>query len=271
MQLEKQELSESSSFGQIDYKLEKFRFLIGGRHTDNEKAGSAFTPRLATVYSIDKSQSIKLLYSEGFNSPNFLQTEVQLPFIVGNKNLKAEIVRTVDLAYTYSDKNNLFVLNTYKLETKDFISRTSSTPTSYDNSGGFKRYGLELDLQHRRGKFLGFFNMAYIYEGNTLKTDDPEALHTPKFTGNLALHYNFYKQHGLGTSLRYIGPRSGISYYTIWNIDYQYRYNDLEVFIMLKNLLANDGFSRDMANFSPEPVPASNPDQSFLLGMKYYF
>jgi len=270
-QLDKQEISETSAFGQMDYKLGDFRFLLGGRYTDNQNAGSAFTPRLATVYSIDKSQSLKLLYSEGFNSPNFLQTDVQLPFIVGNKNLKAEKVKTLDLAYTYSDNNNLFVLNTYRLETEDFITRTSTSPPSYDNSGGFLRHGLELELQHRRGKLIGLFNMAYIYEGDTQKNDDSEAFHTPKLTGNLAAHYNIFEKHGIGTSIRYIGSRSGISSYAIWNIDYQYRYNHLETFITLENLLANDGFSRDMANFSPEPVPVSNPDRSFLIGMKYYF
>ncbi|NIA02652.1 MAG: TonB-dependent receptor [Planctomycetia bacterium] len=270
-QLEKNNISETSAFGQIDYRFNKFRFLLGGRYTDNENAGSEFTPRLATVYSIDRSQSIKLLYSEGFNSPNFLQTDVQLPFIVGNKELKAEKVKTLDLAYTYSDNNNLFVVNAYRLETEEFILRTSATPPSYDNSGEFERHGLEVDLQHRRGKLLGFFNMAYIEEGDTRKSSDTEAFHTPEITGNLAIHYNLSEQHGLGTSLRYIGPRSGIDYYTIWNIDYQYRYHGAEAFITVRNVLGDDAFSRDMANFSPEPVPVSDPDRSFLTGIKYYF
>lgn len=270
-QLEKQKLTETSIFGQIDYKLNQFRFLIGGRHTNNENAGSAFTPRVATVYSINEKQSIKLLYSEGFNSPNFLQTNVQLPFLVGNKNLKAEIVKTLDLAYTYSDNNNLYVLNGYKLKTENFISRTTSTTPSYDNSGGFERYGLEMDLQHRQKKLIFLFNLAYIFEGNKIKSDDPEAYHTPKLTGNLAINYNFFKRHGLGSSLRYIGPRSGISAFTLWNVDYQYRYDNFEIFVTLKNLLAEAGFSRDMANFSPEPVPVSNPDRNFLTGIKYYF
>ena len=271
-QLEEENMDEVSVFGQVDYKVNDFRFLLGARYTDNENAGTAITPRASIIYSIDQFQSIKLLYSEGFNSPNFIQTSVDLPFLGGKKDLSAEIVKTFDIAYTYANNNNLFVLNAYRLEAKDFITRVSgATRPTYDNSGAFTRHGLELDLQHRQGDLTGFINAAYIVEGNSKDSDDPEAYHAPRFTGNIAIHYDLTGHHGVGTSLRYVGSRSGIDSSLTWNIDYQYNYNNIELFATVKNILGEESFSRDMADFSPEAVPVSDPDSSFLVGIKYSF
>jgi outer membrane receptor for ferrienterochelin and colicins len=271
-QIMKTHIEELSAFTQIDYKVDKIRFLLGGRYTDNENAGSAFTPRIATVYSIDKSQSLKLLYSEGFNSPNFLQTDITLaPIVVGKKDLKAEVVKTLDFAYTYVDERNLFVINLYDLRTEDFITRTTATPPSYDNTGSFHRHGLEIDLQRRHKSLLAYFNMAYVREGDTVDADDLEAFHVPKFSANAALHYNFIENHGLGISLRYVGSRSGIDHHSVLNLDYQYMHNNIELFITLRNLLGEAAFSRDVANFTPEPVPVSDPDVNVLAGVKYFF
>jgi len=271
-QLKKQNLQEISAFGQIDYRLNDFRFLVGARYTDNENAGSAITPRASVIYSFDQFQSIKLLYSEGFNSPNFLQTSVNLPFIVGSKELKAERVKTFDIAYTYATNSSLFVLNAYKMEAEDFITRVPGITTlTYDNSGGFTRHGLELDFQYQRGDFKKFFNLSYTIEGNSKDNNDLEALHTPKLSGNIALHYKLAPHHGIGTSLRYVGPRSEIDHYVTWNLDYQLNYKNFELFVSVKNLLGETAFSRDMAGFSPQPVPVSDPDINFLTGVKYSF
>ncbi|MCU7836238.1 MAG: TonB-dependent receptor [gamma proteobacterium symbiont of Taylorina sp.] len=271
-QLEEQDVNEVSVFGQLDYNIDDFRFLLGARYTDNENAGSAITPRASVIYSIDQLQSIKLLYSEGFNSPNFLQTSVDLPFIGGKIDLEAEKIQTFDIAYTYANNNNLFVLNAYRLEAKDFITRVAGeTRPTYDNSGAFTRHGLEVDLQHRQGDWTAFINAAYLVEGNSKDDDDPEAYHAPKFTGNIALHYDLFEDHGIGSSLRYIGSRSGINHSLTWNIDYQYQYKNIELFATIKNLLNEEVFSRDMAGFSPEPVPVSDPDRNFLVGIKYHF
>jgi len=270
-QLKEKSANEKNVFAQVDYTLNQFRFLIGGRYIDNENAGSAFTPRVAAIYSINPSQSIKLLYSEGFNSPNFLQTDVNLPFIVGNKNLKAEIVSTIDLAYTYASQKSLLVLNAFELQTKDVITRVGTVVPTYDNSGAFKRYGLELDFQYRQNKFSGFFNLSYLNEGKKIIDNDLEARHTPGLTGNIAMHTNILGVHGVGTSLRYIGSRSGISHHYLWNVDYQYQFNHAELFVSIRNLLSKDAYSRDVAGFSPEPVPVSDPDTNFLVGVKFYY
>lgn len=155
---------EKSLSGQIDYRTESgtWRFLAGGRLTDNRRSGNEFTPRLSGIYKIDDRQSIKLLYSEGFNSPNFVQQEINIPFVIsGNSELNAERVRTYDLAYTFADNKHLFVINFFYLEARDFIERNfvNNVPT-FLNSGNFYRSGAELDLQrqYKRGKV--FANLA---------------------------------------------------------------------------------------------------------------
>jgi len=69
-------LSERSAFGQADVKSGHWRFLLGARYTDNSASGDKLTPRVSAVYKIDPDQSLKLLYSVGFNSPNFQQSSI---------------------------------------------------------------------------------------------------------------------------------------------------------------------------------------------------
>ena len=179
----------------------------------------------------------------------------------------------MDIAYTYSRKNTLFVLNAYRVEGKDFIVRIprDTTTLTYNNSGTFSRQGLEFDLQYHKGKLKGFFNAAYMMEGNSYDKDDIEMFHIPKLTANIALNYHMDNHHSLGSCIRYVGPRSGINSYLTWNIDYQFKHKNFNVFASIRNLLSQAAFSRDMAGFSPEPVPVSDPKINFLLGIKYSF
>jgi outer membrane receptor protein involved in Fe transport len=100
--VESQKTQENSLYAQADYSADKWRFILGGRYTDNSQSGEKLTPRLSSVYKIDQRQSIKLLYSVGFNSPNFVQTYINAPGVLkGNPELTAETVKTLDIAYSY--------------------------------------------------------------------------------------------------------------------------------------------------------------------------
>ncbi|MBU0681115.1 MAG: TonB-dependent receptor [Proteobacteria bacterium] len=143
-------LSEWSLYSQIDYTLgEKWRFLLGGRLTDNSITGTDSVPRLGAVYKIDDEQSLKLLYSVGFNSPSFTQLKADLlPLVQGNPDLTPEKIKTVDLAYSYSKGNNLFVANVFYFKAENFIISDRSTGTiNFLNDSDFERYGAELDYQ----------------------------------------------------------------------------------------------------------------------------
>ena len=89
--IESDSTTEKSAYLQLDYSVDKWRFLGGSRWTDNEKAGIKTTPRASILYSFTDEHSLKLLYSVGFTSPNFVQTSIDLPGLIeGNPSLVAE-------------------------------------------------------------------------------------------------------------------------------------------------------------------------------------
>ncbi len=273
-QLEKTNLQEVSTFVQGDYSLYDFRFLLGARLTHNGLAGTGLTPRVAAVYTPSEHHSVKALLSVGFNSPTFLQTGVQLPFLTGNRDLRAEKIRTYDLAYTYSRSSALFVLNAYRVEASDLIARVrlqEGSPPSYQNSGRIKYHGAEADLQVHLGPAIAHANCAFVLEGNSIRAGNPDAVNVPAFTGNLGITYGFLEAHSLGTSLRYVGPRGPLGAYGLWNVDYRVRVQSAEIFGTVRNILGSASYSQDAAQFSSEGVPIFDPKLNIRVGARIRF
>ena len=92
---------ENSAFIQLDWNVQKWRFVVGARYTDNDKSGASTTPRLAAVYQLDEIHSFKFLHSEGFNSPNFVQQLISIPnAITGHEDLNPEVIKSTDIAWS---------------------------------------------------------------------------------------------------------------------------------------------------------------------------
>ncbi len=165
---------ERSLYGQVDYRSEKWRFLLGGRYINSSQSGEKLTPRLSSVYTLDQHQSIKLLYSVGFNAPNFTQTHISAPnILVGNPDLSAETVSTLDLAYSFEEGNRLFVFNLFYLKAEDFIRRRlQEGVTHFFNSKSFERYGFEFDFQKATSDYRFFSNFSYTHQGDQPQEND---------------------------------------------------------------------------------------------------
>ena len=235
---------EISSYAQLDYSQDKWRFLVGGRYVDNKDAGDAVLPRASMVYNIDTRQSLKLLYAVGFTSPNNLQKDFQLRDFYGNSNLKAETIKTLDVAYSHSHNNRLFVANIYYFEGDDFIKfETKNGRTDTVNSPSYDRYGLELDYQKviNRIRLLG--NLAYQHQGNEVISDDSTAVMSPKLSANVAVNFKLDTRQSLGGSLRALGERNNdvtkdtLSPVWLLNAHYDFNYNNTELTLSIKNIL----------------------------------
>ncbi len=267
-------LSEWSFYSQVDYVLgEKWRFLLGGRFTDNSITGTDAVPRLGTVYKINDEQSLKLLYSVGFNSPSFTQLKADnLPEVQGNTGLAPEKIETVDLAYSYAKGNNLFVANIFYLKAQNFIisDRTTGTIRFY-NASDFDRYGAELDYQGILAKqWTLFANLAYHAQGNSTDETDTTAIYTPKVTTALGLSYNFLPRHSIGASMRTISHRTASPSLAQLNLDYQYKLERLTLFSTLRNTLDEEILNPNIGEYNPREVPGGD-GINFLVGAKYTF
>jgi len=273
--LEKDKVDELSAYAQVDYTLKKWRFLIGGRFTHNELSGKKTTPRAAIVYKIDDYQSLKGLYSTGFNSPNPTQTSVYAPGnTVGNEALTAEIVKTFDLAYSYSKSNILFVANIYSLEAEDFIERRFSEPdgaVSFFNEGNFNRKGAEIDFQMATSDSKLFVNLAYQKEGNKVNDEDPTAFNTPRLTLSIGASTDFWDTHSIGGDISYIGARHKLDSYSIVNINYTARFSDVELFVFVRNLLDEEILNPDISSQNSDLVAHGEEGINFQLGVRVHF
>ena len=248
---------EMSAYGQFEYTASDWSFVLGARLTDNELNGQKVTPRVGLVYKIDERQSIKALYSTGFNSPNPTQTSIVLPGdVMGNSDLSAEVVKASDIAYSYSKENLLFVANLYYLEADGFIVRRYSEPdnaVSFFNEGNYIRSGAEFDLQHKTGDKTLFANLSYLREGHEEDFDDADAFRVPKLTMAVGASININDKQLIGGNLSYIGARRDLDSYTVVNLNYTLEIDNYAFSIVARNI------------FDDEIITPNNTAQNSLL------
>lgn len=271
---------EQAFYTQIDTTFNHWRLLAGLRHIDNSTSGQENLPQLSVVYTLDPYQSLKALYSVGFNSPNFTQTDIFIPNLPiptnGNPNLTAEKVISYDISYTYFKNGHQFVGNIYYLQAQDFIQRVRSDDvTTFQNSAEFDRWGYELDYQLSTEKLRYFMNLSYQYQYDVLSNDDKQARLTPQFTSSFGAHYALSNKHHAGFSWRFIGERysenlTPIASYNFVNIHYTYSPKDWELTLTLTNVLDDDITNPDIENNTAQEIMHSG-GFGYLIGISYNF
>jgi len=118
----------AAGFGQIEYNpIDKLSVVLGGRYDYNTVVGANFDPRLTAVYSINENQNIRIGAGTATRNPTFIdtymnanvkltdlngitgnhspetylgsQSEYMLLKVNGDKNLKPERQKNIDLGY----------------------------------------------------------------------------------------------------------------------------------------------------------------------------
>ena len=270
-------LNEYSVWAQLDKKWQAWRFVIGARLTDNELYGKKTTPRAAVVYSFDKSQALKLLYSTGFNSPNFRQTTLDIPpIIVGNPDLQPERVESWDLAYTFSDHHHLFTANVFYMQAKNFIEREAGT---FINTDTLDVTGMEVDYQYKIETMAIMANAAWIVKKDDVEHRDEFNLKVPDYTLSLGQYYIWGSQQ-VGYAINHIGPmrfhtgdKRELSTYTTVNLNYQWQWPQWQWFVSAVNVLDEQVVYPDLGIASQShQVSVQGEDGRFLqTGVKYQF
>jgi outer membrane receptor for ferrienterochelin and colicin len=249
--------------------------VLGGRYTDHELSGTQLSPRLGAIYSYDDKQTFKALYSTGYNSPNPLQTNINLPGnVVGDPKLKAEIVSSLDLVYSYSESHLLFVANIYKMKAKDFIIRRYSDPlasVSFFNEGFYSREGAELDFQIVYDDLKIFANMAYVKQGNSVINHDPDAFRVAKHTFSSGLSYNITEQHSVGTNISFIGKRAGLGSYAVYGFNYTASFTHFDVVANIYNAFGKKVRNPNNSSQNSSLVALDEVKANYELGLRFSF
>ena len=271
--MEEDETVEQSLFTQVDYTLGNARFLLGGRYVDNEKAGEEFNPRASFVYSFTPKQSLKLLYGQGFSSPSFSQTNTfSPPVLVGNPDLVAETIESIDIAYTLIMDNAFLVVNAFQYTGDNFLlidvlPQGSLATFSYANSEEFTQNGLEVDFQYRKDQWTQFVNVSYLKEGDSVEPDNPFSVLSPELIANWGGSYQS-GDHTIGSKVRYISERGGVDSDMRLDLNYSYQNNGLGFFATIKNITGEEQVS---VNPDTRVFARESEDPEIVLGFTAAF
>ena len=163
-----------STFTQVEYQLGKLTLLGGTRFVNNDVYGKHISSRGTSVFQINNTNSIKLIWGQAFRAPSLLELYFNHPTVVGNKDLKPETCTSTEISYL-SGLGNFFVqLNGYYASYNDLIQRVvyPSGPASYRNVTSFDTYGLESELKYQSSSLSAFLNYNLMKgNGNDAKSN----------------------------------------------------------------------------------------------------
>ncbi len=273
LQFEGDRIEEYSAYGQLDYKIDDWRLVVGARYTDNEDYGEEITPRASLVYQLSQQQSLKLLYSVGFNSPTFAQKQViSNTGEILEPDLDAEIITSTDLAYTYSSESQHLVVTLFYLEAEDLIVRSNVTGfTNQDNI--VRRYGAEINYEVNFDRIKTIASAGYLDQGNEKIENDESAFYAPSITASLGAYYTLNNQQ-LGLSWRHLGKRGDVDAYDLVNLSYTLQQNNITWFADLRNALDETAIHphvRSPSITGPRPEIQAEDNVNVIMGLRYQF
>jgi outer membrane receptor protein involved in Fe transport len=173
-------INEASAWTQLGFNYNAWNILVGSRYTDNQNAGNNVSSRGTIVYSIDKSNSVKLIAGQSFRAPSVFETSFISPLPLttfGNPNLKPETSNSVELAYLTGVGRFFVQALGYYANYDNIISRQSSNGVLYNgqvyngvnvyrNGNAFSARGAELEVKYVMPKTKAFLNLSYIDGSN---------------------------------------------------------------------------------------------------------
>lgn len=271
---EKEESSVSLDKLSIDslfllYQFQPIKGLVvsaGIRNDDNKGFSSKTTRKIAAVYKISESISIKSSWGEGFKVPTIFQKTF---FCCGaksaNTNIRPEVSTSYDLGFDFSLKDKFsFSLIYFKQDVNNQINFSFSLG-GYENIDFVESDGFEISTNSKVSETVNLFiNYSYIdsIDGNGLRL-----INIPKNSGELVLTYEPSSKLSGSMALKYNG--SEISTYgnlNSWSrvdVNLFYKLNNFsEVYFRVENLFDED---------YQQVFGYGTPDRSGLVGIKVTF
>ncbi|MBL1276544.1 MAG: TonB-dependent receptor [Ectothiorhodospiraceae bacterium] len=141
------------------------------------------TPRAALVWHPAYNISTKLLYGEAFRAPSFLELYAQNnPVKLGNPELKAETIKTLELAmdyqYSFTQRYTMSIF-AYEIDDQIVYTTVDSNAPQANNVGRQEGRGFELEMFWAATKS---FDLAanYAYHNAKDKTNNSDAPDSPQ-------------------------------------------------------------------------------------------
>ena len=259
-----QDTSTVAAYAQLRYKQnEDTQYVAGLRGENNTEAGSSgFLPRLGVTHQVVPKTYLKILYSEAFRTPMFIEKFVSLQnVLVGDEDLKRETISSFEIGLdSQLNKKNQLQIAVYKLDLEDEILRfpsQTSPATVYLNGEGKEMQGVEAEWRSILSEKLELIlNAAYV-DGDDNSLGEVDAPLIANETANAILTYHLSSNWNITLSTQYIGDkdvvssvtnvRSTINSYQLYNLATVYTMKQHRVRLILNNL-SDEEYSY------PEPV-----------------
>ena len=157
-----------SAYAQGDYKIgECVKLIAGTQWNESSEGHSDFVSRYGVILTPFERWGLKLLRGEAFRAPVTLESDFfDPPILVGNDDLKPEMITTYDAQLFYKDKKT-YAAVTYFNSTieKLIIYDASVSPMSYKNGGEQKFDGVEFETMHFLSSHWHILG-SFMYQNN---------------------------------------------------------------------------------------------------------
>lgn len=253
-------------YSQFDWKPISWFNVVGSLRYDHFSASgsSAVTPRVATMFKLPASSSVRASYSRGFRAPtlkemymNFDMAGMQM--IYGNPDLKPEVSDNFNVTLErygavscgfLSGQYSVTLMGYYnifnrRITTEDWQSdRDGMVASRYTNEDGVKVFGVDFSLRYKMINGLGVnYNYSYLRENGRTVDSQFSNPRPHSMTWRVSYTRNFSRHYGFDASLsgRYMAsPESRYetsSAYTLWKFTLQLRvYKGISVNFNIDNL-----------------------------------
>jgi len=215
------------------------------------------------TYQFKPNSYLKLLYSEAFRTPMFIEKYVSLGGVLfGDPDLERETIKTFEIGVeSQIDDQNFIQAVLYSLKLEDEILRfpeaSPSTATNYENGDGKVMHGLEFEWRSILSSQLELIANAAFVDGEDKSLKENDAPLIANETANLIMTYQYNPKLSLSAIMQYVGAkdvvnadtdiRSRLDSYQLFNIASVYRKQQHEIRLTLNNIT-------DEVYSYPEPV-----------------
>lgn len=264
-------------FAQYQRELTDDLVLTTGLRYDSFSGiDSEFSPRAGLTYQVDDNNSLKLLYGQAFRAP--AESEMNFdnnPFFIGNPDLEAETVETIDLIWMGMWENYFFSIGAFVSDFDDAISIVSY-PGGQDRFENVKledSKGFEFEISRQVGeRWMGRATFTRFSSKPSLSFREAEE------KGTLMINYQGDRWNGNFSALWTGGRQSQTFDGSIVNLDDYWSLDakvtvelieDLSLYVKGKNLADEQHFIPALSADYLNGLPSRG--REFRIGLKRSF
>lgn len=135
------------TYMQMEYQANDWLRLVGGMQGNMPgEIKGGIVPRAAVIASLSEDWTAKFLYGQAFRSPYQAERSINVPgILIGNPDLIPEKIQTFDFQLCYHTEDFRLAATWFHSDYWDIITRSSTLPQTYSNSGSMTFDGVELE------------------------------------------------------------------------------------------------------------------------------